>query len=48
VTAYLAAQKTLPDVNYFLCGSAIMVVEVRDLLIERGIPFATIFAEIYF
>lgn len=48
VTDYLAMQGKLPDVNYFICGSAIMVVEVRDLLIARGIPFSNIFAEIYF
>ncbi len=48
VTGYLAGLKELPKVNYFICGSAIMVVEVRDLLIERGVPFANIFAEIYF
>ncbi|MFW6246376.1 MAG: hypothetical protein ACOC13_02875 [Tangfeifania sp.] len=33
---------------HFICGSAIMVVEVPDLLIERGVPFAGIFAEINF
>ncbi len=31
-----------------LCGNAEMVVEVRDLLISRGIPFGQIRAEIYF
>ena len=48
VTGYLAEIEDFPPVNYFICGSAIMVVEVRDLLIERGVPFASIFAEIYF
>lgn len=48
VTSYLAELNELPRVNYFICGSAIMVVEVRDLLIERGVPFSNIFAEIYF
>lgn len=48
VTGYLAELEEFPPVNYFICGSAIMVVEVRDLLIERGVPFANIFAEIYF
>lgn len=48
VTDYLRTIKELPDVNYFLCGQALMVVEVRDLLIEKGIPFDRIFAEIYF
>jgi len=31
-----------------LCGSSGMVVEVRDILIDRGIPFGNITAEIYF
>jgi len=48
VTGYLAGHEKLPHINYFICGSAIMVVEVRDFLIERGVPFANIFAEIYF
>lgn len=48
VSRYLAEQDKLPPVNYYLCGSAIMVVEVRDMLIERGVPFSNIFAEIYF
>lgn len=48
VSQYLEGPDRLPPVNYYLCGSAIMVVEVRDLLIERGVPFSNIFAEIYF
>ncbi len=48
VTDYLKTINELPQVNYFLCGKALMVVEVRDLLIEKGIPFDRIFAEIYF
>lgn len=48
VSHYLSGIDQLPQVNYNICGSAIMVVEVRDLLIERGIPFSNIFAEIYF
>jgi ferredoxin--NADP+ reductase len=38
----------LPDVKYYLCGKALMVVEVRDLLIEKGVDYANIIAEIYF
>ncbi len=37
-----------PDRRYLLCGSARMVVEVREALIARGVPFAHILAEIYF
>ncbi len=49
VTDYLKQLDELPpDVPYFLCGKALMVVEVRDLLISRGVPFENIIAEIYF
>lgn len=48
VTDYLNATEDLPDVNYYICGQALMVVEVRDLLIKKGIMFEKIMAEIYF
>jgi ferredoxin--NADP+ reductase len=49
VTQYLKEINDLPtDINYYLCGKAIMVVEVRDLLISRGVPYENILAEIYF
>lgn len=48
VTEYLKNLPRLPDVKYYVCGSALMVVEVRDLLIEKGILFENILAEIYF
>lgn len=48
VTDYISQLNTLPDVKYFLCGQALMVVEVRDLLISKGISFANIESEIYF
>jgi ferredoxin--NADP+ reductase len=49
ITKYLEEIKELPtDINYYLCGKAIMVVEVRDLLIARGVPYQNILAEIYF
>jgi ferredoxin/flavodoxin---NADP+ reductase len=48
ITAYVEQVENLPDVKYFLCGNALMVVEVRDLLIARGISFEKIIAEIYF
>jgi ferredoxin/flavodoxin---NADP+ reductase len=32
----------------YLCGSAEMVVDVRDILIELGVPFDKIYAEIFF
>jgi ferredoxin--NADP+ reductase len=49
ITKYLEEIKNLPtDINYYLCGKALMVVDVRDLLISRGIPYQNILAEIYF
>lgn len=48
VTEYMATLQHFPDLKYYLCGKAIMVVEVRDLLIEKGVPFENILAEIYF
>ena len=49
VTDYLEQLPELPkDVQYYLCGSAEMVVDTRDLLISRGVPFERIVAEIYF
>lgn len=49
VTKYLEEINDLPtNINYYLCGKALMVVEVRDLLISRGVPFENILAEIYF
>jgi ferredoxin--NADP+ reductase len=42
-------QSNLPlNYKYYLCGSAEMVVDVRDILIAKGIPYEQIFAEIYF
>ena len=37
-----------PVLKYYLCGSAEMVVDTRDILIEKGIPFENIVSEIYF
>jgi ferredoxin--NADP+ reductase len=49
VTQYMSEIKNLPtDINYYLCGKALMVVEVRDLLISRGVSYENILAEIYF
>jgi ferredoxin--NADP+ reductase len=49
VTSFLEEQTELdPDIMYYLCGSADMVVEVRDILIGKGIPFGHIISEIYF
>ncbi|MDE5418776.1 oxidoreductase [Labilibaculum sp. DW002] len=49
LTRYLQDIEVFPeDCRYFLCGSPEMVVEVRDLLIKRGVSYDRIVAEIYF
>jgi len=48
VTQFLSEMNDLPDVRYYICGKAMAVVEVRDLLIEKGIFYENIIAEIYF
>lgn len=49
VTDYVKQWSNLdPNKKYYLCGSAEMVVETRDTLIAKGVPFANINAEIYF
>lgn len=49
VTAYL---EELPALNtqlkYYICGNAEMVVDTRDVLIMKGVPFDHIISEIYF
>jgi ferredoxin/flavodoxin---NADP+ reductase len=48
LTAYLASAELDQASRYLLCGNPTMVVDVRDLLIGRGIPFDHILSEIYF
>ena len=49
VTEYLRNDFDYPkEYKYYLCGSAEMVVEVRDILIEHGISINNIVTEIYF
>lgn len=49
INKWIGEQKKLPnDRRYFLCGSAEMVVDTRDALIEKGISYENIIAEIYF
>ena len=44
--------ETLPLLDsrylYYLCGSAEMVVDSREVLLKRGIPYNNILAEVYF
>lgn len=49
LTTWLNEQTALPtEIKYYLCGSAEMVVEVRDILIGKGVPFRHIISETYF
>jgi ferredoxin/flavodoxin---NADP+ reductase len=49
VKFYIDSFVKLPiDIMYYLCGSAEMVVDIRDILIRKGVPFQNIHAEIYF
>lgn len=48
VTAWLQSATLDPASRYYLCGGAEMVVDTRDLLIARGVPYTGIVAEVYF
>lgn len=49
LTEYLKNKEELAiDINYYICGSSQLVVDVRDILIDRGVPYNHIIAEIYF
>lgn len=49
LTEWLINQQKLPQNSlYCLCGSAEMVVQVRDILISKSIPFKNIISETYF
>lgn len=49
LTSFLKQHNNLSlNEKFYLCGSAEMVVDVRDILIGKGIPFNNIISEIYF
>ncbi|MCF8372136.1 MAG: FAD-dependent oxidoreductase [Bacteroidales bacterium] len=49
LTSYLKEQTYLDlSQKYYLCGSPEMVVDVRDILISKKVPFENIISEIYF
>lgn len=49
ITDYLKQVPVLPQESlYYLCGSAEMVVETRELLLARGVPWTRVVSEIYF
>lgn len=49
LTAWLSERGEFPpEAMFFLCGGSSMVVDVRDILIGRGVRFDRIVSEIYF
>ena len=48
LTTYLETNSWPADRPYYLCGSATMIVEARDILIRRGVPYRNILSEVYF
>ncbi|TLX74885.1 oxidoreductase [Labilibacter sediminis] len=49
LTNWLKSEKELPkQIKYYLCGNPEMVVEVRDIILGKGVDFENIIAEIYF
>ena len=49
LSAWLRERENLDaDHRYLLCGGADMVVDVRDILISRGVPWSNVLSEIYF
>ncbi len=49
LTHWLKQQISLPEnIKYYLCGNPEMVVDVRDIILSKGIDFENIMAEIYF
>lgn len=49
LTQWLRDQSQIPlNQMYYLCGSSEMVVEVRDILISKGVGIEKIMSEIYF
>ncbi len=47
-TAWLTSADLPGAERYLLCGSSRMVVDARDILIAKGVPFSRVVAEIYF
>lgn len=48
LTEYLKNEDLEVQKHFFVCGSSEMVVQVRDILIDRGVDYDHIIAEIYF
>jgi ferredoxin--NADP+ reductase len=47
-TAWLSYREVPRVDRFLLCGNSLMVVDARDILISRGVPFENVVAEIYF
>ena len=47
-TEWLTLQRLPPASRYLLCGSSRMVVDSRDIIIAKGVPFESVIGEIYF
>jgi ferredoxin--NADP+ reductase len=48
LTSFLEGRPWPQDRPFYLCGSAAMIVEARDILIRKGVPFKNILSEVYF
>ena len=48
LTEYLKNEDIDVNKSFFVCGKSEMVVQVRDILINRGVDYDQIIAEIYF
>ncbi len=49
LSVWIENQKALPqEIKYYLCGNPDMVVDVRELILAKGVKFENIIAEIYF
>lgn len=49
ITHYLEQEKNFePNILYYLCGNNQMVIDVREILIRKGVGYENIKAEIYF
>jgi ferredoxin--NADP+ reductase len=47
-TQWIESHELPPVERYLVCGNSLMVVDMRDILISKGIPFDDVVAEIYF
>ena len=48
LSTYLQEDFSFPESTYYLCGSSTMVVNIRDLLLAKGVEFSKIISETYF